>query len=300
MQEALTCNKMLEAARKIKELPHPAPVPMEMIRRPNGVAEGAPLLFHRVNVHSMEPVPISLKLDDVDIQPVLLDSFYLPGLLQKMGVDPAALEGKVGASGFVPRDNPAMKYRSNELSRDKCFYVRSEVNDKGEPTTLFKYKYPGFQYKSMQHYKPFSAIPELSALIDALQAKLQVNGAAAHFNHAIGTQYRLEKDNIGYHSDDMTDITRGTPIVSISLGDAREFHFCEPGAKKPKFVQVLRAGDVFVLGPQTNAALKHAVPPIAKEKELKREPGAIAPRTSIVLRNIRTKLTRAEMIALAK
>lgn len=303
LQEALTRSKLLEAVRKFKEEARPAVAPAsgESLAVPEQFRNtAAPAIFHRVIVQpSRRSTPMmSLKVDGVEIQPVLCDSFYLPGFIQKIGFDPANIQRVLEGVGFVSRENDEMRYRGSTLARDKNFFVRSPVNEQGEPMVLAKYTYPGFQYGSMKNYRAFSAAPELERLIDTLQQKLQVSGSVTHFNHAIGTRYSKDKDNIGYHMDKMDDITPGTPIVSLSFGDAREFHFCKTGGEKgePEFVQVLNAGDVFILGPRTNATLKHAVPLIKDEKKIKRGDAGFSDRISVVLRNIRTNISREDML----
>jgi alkylated DNA repair dioxygenase AlkB len=79
----------------------------------------------------------------------------------------------------------------------------------------------------------------------------------AVFNHIIGTLYTEQKDEIGAHKDKMLDITAGSDIISLSLRDAREFVLTsEDGVEQQRVV--LEDGDLFVLGPATNASLKHA------------------------------------------
>jgi hypothetical protein len=60
---------------------------------------------------------------------------------------------------------------------------------------------------------------------------------------------------------------------------------------------VLEDGDLFVLGPRTNASLKHAVLPVKDEQIIERHGTAVEPRISIVLRDIKTQLSRAEVVA---
>ena len=69
----------------------------------------------------------------------------------------------------------------------------------------------------MQHYKPWSAAPELKTVLKQLQAY------GFDFNHVIGTLYTEPSDCIGAHADRMVDIEPATDIVSLSLGDSREF-----------------------------------------------------------------------------
>jgi alkylated DNA repair dioxygenase AlkB len=135
-------------------------------------------------------------------------------------------------------------------------------------------------------------MPELK---EALQG-LNINGKPAVFNHIIGTLYVEQKDEIGAHHDKMLDIKTGSDIISLSLGDAREFVLTsEDGVEQQRVV--LEDGDLFVLGPLTNAQLKHAVLPVKDEHIIERNGAAVEPRISIVLRDIKTQLSRAQVIA---
>ena len=223
-----------------------------------------------------------------------LDSSYHPRLLQELGVNPVELLKTITqVLDFIPREQPEMKYRGRPLKRDKFFLVRSNTNAEGDPMTYYKYSYPGFQYASLLHYRPFSAIPAFEALVVQLEKRL-----GCTFNHAIGTRYSLPTDEIGYHADKMLDIEPDTPIVSLSFLDVREFHLRLKDSKEltPSHIQVLRDGDVFVLGPETNDKMEHAVPPVARETKVIRMNGKFEPRVSIVLRQIRTSLTREQVL----
>ena len=176
------------------------------------------------------------------------------------------------------RDNPAMMMRGHDLKRTKFF--------------AFAYGYTGFQWSSVKLYKRWSSKPELKK---ALQG-MQVNDEPAVFNHIIGTLYVEEKDEIGAHHDKTRDIRAGSDIISLSLGDAREFVLTsKDGAEQQRVV--LEDGDLFVLGPCTNAQLKHAVLPVKDEKIIERHARAVNPRISIVLRDIKTQLSRAQVMA---
>jgi alkylated DNA repair dioxygenase AlkB len=138
----------------------------------------------------------------------------------------------------------------------------------------------------MQHYRPFQRAPLMHDIIQMLQRDLVYCGAPVVFNHVITTLYCDGADEIGLHSDKMKDIRPDTPIVSLSLGEKREFV-----VGPERFV--LEPGDIFVLGPRTNAAHKHAIVTVAEEKKLHREPGAhVGPRISLVLRDIATTISR--------
>jgi alkylated DNA repair dioxygenase AlkB len=135
-------------------------------------------------------------------------------------------------------------------------------------------------------------MPELK---EALQG-MCIKGKPAVFNHIIGTLYSDQKDEIGAHHDKMLDIREGSDIISLSLGDFRECLLTsEVGVEQQRVV--LEDGDLFVLGPRTNALLKHAVLPVQDERIIERNGVAVGPRISVVLRDIRTQLSRAQVMA---
>jgi hypothetical protein len=69
----------------------------------------------------------------------------------------------------------------------------------------------------------------------------------------------------------------------------------EDGVEQQRLVQ--EDGDLFVLGPVTNAALKHAVLPVKDERIVQRNGAAARPRISIAMRDIKTELSRAQVLA---
>lgn len=236
----------------------------------------------------------------------LADSFIVPGFIQTtFGLDPTVLYNDLIAT--APWTDPSdvnLLYRSHELARQKAFLVVSTADAEPlineEPTWLRRYGYPGFQYGSMRSYRDVRTVPGLHNIMEALCQHLVYNDRGVELNHAILTCYRGADDNIGFHSDKMRDITPNTPIISLSLGEMREFHFGQADPKDAmqtitthKFV--LRSGDLFILGPKTNAAYKHAIVPVDQEQVIRRDPRVkVGPRISIVLRDIATIISRDE------
>ena len=103
------------------------------------------------------------------------------------------------------------------------------MTETGEPKELFLYRYPGFQHESMLHYRAVSSAPTLQRLLRELNDRYTFLGKPLYFNHVIATRYRDHADTIGWHSDKMRDISPGTPILSLSLGAARELgRACPP------------------------------------------------------------------------
>jgi alkylated DNA repair dioxygenase AlkB len=175
------------------------------------------------------------------------DSYFCKGYLQQQGTDTTALmQSLLHTAPWNQRADPSMMMRGHQLKRTKFFLFANE-----DPNLVFKYGYTGFQWASL---KLWDSMPVLK---EALQG-MEINGKSAVFNHIIGTMYVKQKDEIGAHHDKMTDIRPGSNIISLSLGNAREFVLTSKAGVEQQRV-VLEDGDLFVLGPATNANLKHAV-----------------------------------------
>jgi alkylated DNA repair dioxygenase AlkB len=240
-----------------------------------------------------------------NLQHALLDSYIIPGFVATtLGMDHSKLFGALHDSApWTDPSDPDFKYRGRELARQKAFLVVSDdpvPRLDMEPSNIPRYSYPGFQHGSLQSYRDVRTVPELHAILKALMERLGYKDCAVVLNHAILTCYRGADDNIGFHSDKTRDIAVGAPIISLSLGETREFHFgmAHPEDKMQTITThrfVLKSGDLFILGPQTNAAYRHAIVSVDLEKLIKRAKNAeVKPRISIVLRDIHTMITREE------
>jgi alkylated DNA repair dioxygenase AlkB len=241
--------------------------------------------FVHIPVNIREHVTQVLNMQAVPNTP---DSYMYKGYLQQQGTDTSDLMQKLlQTAPWNRRDNPAMMMKGHKLKRTKFFAFAHD-----DPDLFLKYGYTGFQWSSLKLYKRWSSMPELKEAVQGMR----INGTPALFNHIIGTLYKEEKDEIGAHHDKMKDIREGSDIISLSLGDKREFVLTsEDGDEKQRVV--LEDGDLFVLGPLTNAQLKHAVLPVKHEQLIERQGAAVQPRISIVLRDIETRLSRAQVVA---
>lgn len=203
--------------------------------------------------------------------------------------------------------NPAdadFRYRGKELLRQKAYNVAGEPFEgflDGPPALIAKYGFPGFSYGAMDAYRIFAANPSMEELVEEFTRKVTYNGNPIAINHAIATKYRDGRDNIGWHADKTRDIRDGSPIPILSLGASREFQLGKPDPRNRKLTNLVhafefRAGDLFVLGPQTNAEWRHAVVPVAHEtlqiERREREGGDVLPRISVVFRDIKTVVPR--------
>ena len=209
--------------------------------------------------------------------PTTPDSFVAKGYLQAQGIDTAALyEEVITAPVWCDRRDNVMRYRGHPLKRTKAFLLTTL------PTSYTLYRYPSFQYASMLNYRSLDGVPGLAAVL----AAIGVNRQPLVCDHVILTLYEEQSDCIGRHQESLRDIMPGSDIVSISLGASREFELSRD--QVATHVEQLEDGDVFVLGPQTNRTMKHAVLPLVQ--------GAVPqPRISIVVRHIATVMTAEEL-----
>jgi len=228
------------------------------------------------------------------------DSFYIPNfVLQVLGQDPIQLfETLQNKIDWVSRDNTAILYRGNQIRRTKGFFTANTDVDpqSGIPMQIYKYVYPGFSYRILLQHRCFRDLPALDQLITLLTDGLLFQGFPMVINHAIATQYAFADDCIGAHQDKLKSITPGTPIFSMSFGDTREMQLTDIESGNLLHTIVMEPGSLFVLGPETNARMKHAIVPIHEETLTKRPDGVVGPRISVVFRNIAVALSKNHLV----
>jgi hypothetical protein len=124
------------------------------------------------------------------------DSFMFKGYLQDSGVDTVELwDELISSAPWASMDDPSMLYRGNQLKRGKFFLMN------GDTDKLYKYGYPGFQWKSMLHYRHLDSMPFSMPLLKAALDKLIIDDEPLQYNHIIGTVYDADTDEVGAHSD---------------------------------------------------------------------------------------------------
>jgi alkylated DNA repair dioxygenase AlkB len=105
--------------------------------------------------------------------------------------------------------------------------------------------------------------PTVQQCRDAVHLEMFGDGFPLEFNHVLIQKYRSGKDNISEHADKTLDITRGTPIVNLSLGATRVLILKpKPDCTLPdKRVQkiTLPHNSLFVLGWETNRQYTHRI-----------------------------------------
>ena len=115
------------------------------------------------------------------------------------------------------------------------------------------YRYSGLQ----QAIHPWTA--ELETLRQLLQDQLGVR-----FNSLLLNRYRDGADRMGWHADDEPELDDQAPIVSISLGVARDLRFRPRRGSEAPFAINLADGDLLVMDPPSQRHWQHALPPRAR------------------------------------
>lgn len=151
----------------------------------------------------------------------------------------------------------------------------------------------------MLKHRCFNSIPIIDTLIRKLSTCFEYSsdqGKSWHkfrINHAIGTQYRDTDDYIGFHQDKTENITPGTPILILSMGEEREMHLSDLSGNLVDAL-VMKPGSLFILGPKTNATMKHAIVP-GKDERVLDKGRTIGSRISLVLRDISCAVSATQM-----
>jgi alkylated DNA repair dioxygenase AlkB len=245
-------------------------------------------------------ITITIQLEKLEGYSIGPDSYWVPRFLQQYTLfDPDQVLADINdVAPWTDPQHADFRYRGHVLARQKFFLNDAPIEAPADqpPALLHRYFYPGFQYGSMSSYRPFRAVPVVHEIATFLQQEMEFGETGVSFNHVIGTRYRDATDNIGWHADKTQDIRPDTPIVMLSLGETRELQLGKPHGKNGKPTKLTHAipfahGDLFVLGPRTNEQMMHRIAKVAQERLVKREGGEVAPRVSLVFRDIGTQIT---------
>jgi alkylated DNA repair dioxygenase AlkB len=118
------------------------------------------------------------------------------------------------------------------------------------------YRYSGLQ----QAIHPWTA--ELERLRQLLLDQLGVR-----FNSLLLNRYRDGADRMGWHADDEPELDDQAPIVSLSLGAARDLRFRPRRGDEAPFAINLADGDLLVMDPPSQRHWQHALPPRARVQQ---------------------------------
>jgi alkylated DNA repair dioxygenase AlkB len=104
--------------------------------------------------------------------------------------------------------------------------------------------------------------------------------AEARFNSVLLNYYRDQRDSMGFHSDDESELGELPVIASLSLGEERVFVFKHKKAKTLKPVRLpLASGSVLLMKGATQSNWKHGID---------KEASACGPRVNLTFRYIKT------------
>ena len=115
---------------------------------------------------------------------------------------------------------------------------------------------PGMTYGySGLHLEPQPWTPALAALKQKIE-----DYSDCHFNSLLANLYRDENDSVGWHADNEPELGENPTIVSLSLGDSRNFELKHRQHKERKLGLTLQHGDLLIMkGPMQHFWL-HQVP----------------------------------------
>ncbi|CAG0885491.1 unnamed protein product [Cyprideis torosa] len=177
------------------------------------------------------------------------------------------------------RENLHLLYAKNVLSKPTSFFVDLEKQVKWNTGDLAKVKLfgkwhniprkqaaygdEGLSYRFSGNTIPAKPwIPCLQQLRDELSELLQHN-----FNFVLINRYKDGQDHIGYHKDDERELDPDAPIISISLGQGRDFllqHQDSRGQQKkrdvPQVSILLEPNSMLLMMPPTNQFWFHSLP----------------------------------------
>lgn len=98
-------------------------------------------------------------------------------------------------------------------------------------------------------------IPELQSLKEKIEQH-----TGEQFNYVLVNRYDNGQNYIGWHSDKRTNLTPGSSIVSVSLGQERTFQFKRISTKVTEVSKNLGDGSMLVMNEKTQDLYKHCLP----------------------------------------
>ena len=96
------------------------------------------------------------------------------------------------------------------------------------------------------------------------------------FNAVLANLYRNQRDSVGWHSDDETELGTNPVIASLSFGAARDFQLKHINTNE-KLSLRLASGSLLIMRGKTQHFWQHCIPKRSKE---------IAPRVNLTFRKI--------------
>ncbi|MEM7355072.1 MAG: alpha-ketoglutarate-dependent dioxygenase AlkB [Acidobacteriota bacterium] len=115
-----------------------------------------------------------------------------------------------------------------------------------------------YNYSQMTY--PAAAIPSaLSSVIELLRERLGIT-----FNNCLLNFYKTGDNRMGFHSDDTTNLVRGTGVAILSLGNPRSITYRSKADKAVQHSFVLRPGSLLYMD---SLVQEHWLHGIRKQKD---------------------------------
>mmetsp|Transcript_2663 Transcript_2663/g.2787 ORF Transcript_2663/g.2787 Transcript_2663/m.2787 type:complete len:321 (-) Transcript_2663:175-1137(-) len=158
-----------------------------------------------------------------------------------------------------------------EVNNEQSWHI---MNNKGSPVprlvstqgSIIGDLEPIYRHSSNQ--RPI--LNSWTPLVDEIR-KIVIERIEIDFNHALIQLYRSGRDNISEHSDKTLDVTRGTPICTLSLGAKRTLILRSKSKDTDRIVEKipLPHNSLFVLGSDTNRTFRHCIKECKRADNLK-------------------------------
>ena len=233
-----------------------------------------------------------------------MDIAIVPGLLQSLSFqDPKKLQEALverypirkgddpivpGVVQWVHGSHHALKYRGNELMREKIWLQDGMPDEKG----YAYYYYTGVQWEVVPAQTDWAQCLEVNLVAQNMRRFNEMVGAK-HSNQAIITRYKNQDFGIGAHFDKPKSIApsdeKGVSLITvIKMGEVgRKFNIYDL-EENLLWGEVVAPGDAIVMTLEANLKTKHEVP-IEKD-------AAIGDSGSIVFRSISSIVPFAEVM----
>lgn len=154
-----------------------------------------------------------------------------------------------------------------KVFQDNFVDIDSFKDAKGNamPRLIKWYGDKAYAYANIYH-KAIKLPYYLEEIKDKINQLLKENNIHSKMNSVLINYYRNGLDKINYHSDDQTQIGSEPVIVSLSLGETRNFIFRNKKTKE-KIEYILESGDLLIMKGKTQDFWQHAVLPENNKKE---------------------------------
>lgn len=184
--------------------------------------------------------------------------------------------------------NAELIYIPNFLNKNKADYyfesIRSHTDWQQDDITVFgkTYKQPRLtalyaENKAAYSYSNITMYPTLFTP-QLLELKKNIEKEVQHkFTTVLINLYRDGNDSNGWHADNEKELGKNPVIASLSLGEARWFHFKHRQLKEERHKILLEHGSLLIM---KNAMQHHWLHQVAKTKK------KIGERINLTFRNI--------------